>query len=72
MAQWLNAEQKKKIERKLTKMDETPKTCENCVYGKNEGIVIKCHRNPPVAGVGFVVVYNDDWCGEFKMKIPVE
>lgn len=70
--EWLNAETKKKIEKKLTKMAETPKNCESCCFADNQGMIFRCHRNPPAPSGGFAIVYNDDWCGEYKMRISKE
>lgn len=70
--EWLNDETSKRLTKRIEKMAKTPKNCESCVFSNNQGMVIRCRRNPPSPHGGFVIVYNEDWCGEYKMRIPKE
>ena len=36
--------------------------CANCLFFVNT----RCRRHAPVAGYGYPMVYNIDWCGDMK------
>ena len=47
--------------------------CKTCMYFvKKNGRLGRCRRHAPTMS-GFPVVYEDDWCGDHKLKeIPYE
>lgn len=45
--------------------------CSGCKFMDSElEEVTECHRYPPHPQYGYPVISNDDWCGEFRTRMP--